>query len=59
MPEGTCVTARILDDRTYDAIASGEWRLRRRALVRSDALFAILAFAFVGGDGVENGILHL
>ena len=26
MPEGICVTARILDDRTYDAIASGEMR---------------------------------
>ena len=26
MPDGTCVTARILDDRTYDAIASGEQR---------------------------------
>ena len=26
MPGGICVTARILDDRTYDAIASGEMR---------------------------------
>ena len=26
MPDGICVTARILDDRTYDAIASGEMR---------------------------------
>ena len=26
MPKGICVTARILDDRTYDAIASGELR---------------------------------
>ena len=26
MPEGICVTARILDDWTYDAIASGEMR---------------------------------
>ena len=26
MPDGICVTARILDDRTYDAIASGEQR---------------------------------
>ena len=26
MPKGTCATARILDDRTYDAIASGELR---------------------------------
>ena len=26
MPDGICVTARILDDRMYDAIASGEQR---------------------------------
>ena len=26
MPDGICVTARILDDRTYDAIAFGEMR---------------------------------
>ena len=26
MPKGVCVTARILDDWTYDAIASGEMR---------------------------------
>ena len=26
MPKGVCVTARILDNRTYDAIASGEQR---------------------------------
>lgn len=30
MPKGVCVTARILDDRTYDAIASGEMRWRER-----------------------------
>ena len=35
------------------------WHKSAAALVRSDALFAILAFAFVGGDGVENGILRL
>lgn len=30
MPKGICVTVRILDDRMYDAIASGEQRWLER-----------------------------